>query len=134
LIVRPFFAFLTSLSMLHLMLVGGDLACASHGNHGGAVMAGMAMASAVHHASAGSMSGMPAVVLDVHGAVQSPLDCATPTQTRCCQAMSSCSVTTTVSSTEHLIASSVSSTGRPAHASRMLVSVLTTPEPPPPKA
>lgn len=117
--------------MLHLVLVGGDLACASHGTSGGHAMAEMAAPGvASHHHDAGTAA---AVQHDRDGAHAAP-DCATPSQQRCCDAMSSCSVTTTVSPVQLAAMSTPSADATPLRAPTVLVSVLHAPEPPPPKA
>ena len=130
--MRTLVALLTTLSMLHLTVAVSDVACASH-ERGGHAMPGMAMTGASHAASSAKTMGAAAA----SGALESAgpaKDCATPTQTRCCEAMTSCAVFTMVSVVERLVATSVSTAGTTRLATAVLVSVLLAPEPPPPKA
>jgi hypothetical protein len=114
--------------MLHLMLVGSDLACASHGARSGRAMAGM---SAGAHMTMGDMDGHAGAA---HASAQPATDCTTPAQTRCCDAMSSCGVSTTLGAAPTLALAGLPEATTPRHLGSVLVSVRTAPEPPPPKA
>lgn len=120
--------------MLHLMLVGSDLACASHGASGGPAMAAMVMPDAPAHEGGAHATAAMTAMPDDHATAQAAQDCATPTQNRCCEAMSSCGVTTMVSAVRRPAVPVLSPDAAPLHASNPLVSVLQAPEPPPPKA
>jgi hypothetical protein len=115
--MRFLLALLTSVSMLHLSLVGGDLPCATHAS-GGA------------HASGGvhEMAGMP-----MHPDAPTD-DCATPIQPRCCDVMAGCSVTAALGVLTHASTATTPDVALPRTAAMQPASILTAPEPPPPKA
>ena len=131
--VHRLFALLTSLSMLHLMLVGSDLACATHSANGHGTMAMSARHATRSNVENASGDAVGEYIAD-HGSARPATDCATPTQTHCCEAMSSCGVTTTVTTREHLATRSTPASKTPQYEASTLVSVLTAPDPPPPKA
>jgi hypothetical protein len=114
--MRFLLALLTSVSMLHLSLVGGDLPCATHGSRG-------AHASSAAH----EMAGMP-----MHP--DAPTDCATPIQPRCCDVMTGCSVIATLGVPPHASTATTPDAALPRAAATQPASILTAPEPPPPKA
>jgi hypothetical protein len=115
--------------MLHLTLVGGDVACASHELIGHA-MPGMTRTS---HASATARSMATFAAPNRYAAAQPAKDCTTPTQSACCDAMGNCSVRTTVSAVERPVSERLLAVGTPRLPSVVLESVLMAPDPPPPK-
>jgi hypothetical protein len=110
--MRRLFSLLFIVATLHLLLAGSDPACASHGEHDGGTMAGMAMPGTPQPAS--------------HDTA--------PVPTRCCEALSSCSLVAAVSTSERPAARAGSIAPTPSDAPSVLASVSTAPEPPPPKA
>jgi hypothetical protein len=114
---RRCLALLSAITMIHLSVVAGDAACAEHGTMGR------------HDASAHAMAmGHPS------GARASTPPCDTPAQQRCCETMTSCSVTVAVARPVSLAteAPAAALVGRaPANTP---TSTRPAPEPPPPKA
>ena len=131
-LVRTFVTLLTTLSMLHLSLVGGDLACASHETAGRA-MPGMVMEGPSHEAASAMAMDAPAGS-PAQASAQPAKDCAAPSQGRCCEAMTSCGLSTTASVVERLVSESLPPVATPRLPTAVLESVLAAPEPPPPKA
>jgi hypothetical protein len=112
---------LVAILMAHFTVVGGDVNCARHGDRSGGP----------HHrgAHAGSATA--------HGVsapgVGSEQPCETPTQPECCRAMTSCSVSVAVTAIGHQRA--LQSRERVASAADDAPpSLITAPDPPPPKA
>ena len=130
--MRAFVALLTTLSTLHLALVGGDLACASHETAGRA-MPGMVMATTSQDAHSAEAMGSPRAA-HAHASAEPTKECATPSQARCCEAMTSCSVSTNLSVVERPLPETIPAAATPSLPSAVLESVLMAPEPPPPKA
>ena len=122
-------ALLTSVTMLHLSVVTGDVACASHG------MASDHAARATHAMPAHDHA-MRAVVRGAHeGAVSDAPPCETPVQLHCCEALMGCDVTGVAAVARELYAT------RFVPGARILTSLhdapasfASPPEPPPPKA
>jgi hypothetical protein len=140
---RRLFALFTSVTMLHLTVVSGDAACATHGatgHHtaktGGEEMAGHAMpmdGNAMPMARALEASTISAAPV----AKSDATPCEVPTQQHCCDALvaGGCSVDSAVTSSHQTLATAVS----PATRIRVAVddapaSFAPAPEPPPPKA
>jgi hypothetical protein len=120
--------------MLHLILVGGNLACASHGVAGHDAMPGMEGTRPSHQgAEQGNVDRGAARHAD-RGTAQPPSDCATSTQSHCCDAMWSCGVTTTVSARVQFLVPTISAAATPSYVASASLSVSATPDPPPPKA
>ena len=117
--------------MLHLTLVGGDVACSSHAMGSAGSMGGMSMAASTTAHVATHRSGAS---MGKELAARPATDCALPVSAPCCDAMSSCTVATTLSVIERSVAPTAAASEIPSLASTVLESVLTTPEPPPPKA
>ena len=130
--MRRLFAMLTTLSMLHLSLVAGDLACATH-HADGAPMEGMVSAEGLH-GDASMNSAMTASASHGHDAAQPAPKCSTPVRPDCCEATTSCSVVTTVASVERAMSPDMPAAATPELPSAVLESVLTAPDTPPPKA
>lgn len=130
--MRSLVALLTTISMFHLTLVGADLACASHPMSTSEAMAGMgddagAAQHGIHASMAAAASDVDASAVDANG-------CTTPVQPRCCDGMSSCSVTTAVTAAVRLISHAPPCGSVIRHISAEPASVRAAPEPPPPKA
>jgi hypothetical protein len=122
--MRVLVALLMSISMLHLSLVGGDLACATHGSSGA-------------HASSGAheMAGMPMHADAAEAAApDAPADCATPIQPGCCDVMVGCSVIATLDVVPPGAMEADPTAAVPQRAAIRPASILPAPEPPPPKA
>ena len=131
--MRNLVAVLTMISMLHLTLVCADLACASHSMATSEAMVGMGdVAGAAHHDS--GMQNVVAAISTTGPNVAGAADCTTPVQPRCCEAMSSCSVTTTVSAAMRLVSYCAPSGVLLGDTATEPTSFRSPPEPPPPKA
>jgi hypothetical protein len=130
--VHRLLALLTTLSTLHLMLVGGDIACAGQGSGPNASMTAMsATASSPGHVANGHEAG---VAERSSASTESTNECATPTHIHCCVAMSDCSISATADVIERSGSVDVFRATPPEHANAMLASVPMPPEPPPPRA
>jgi hypothetical protein len=121
--VRRLFAAVTSLSMLHLSFVGGDLACAGRGGHQQSSVAdahqGMPQHDgAMHHASGGKETS----------------DCPTPDQGHCCDILAACGLNFDVGRGIEGIPMMSSRVDLPRSKASALISRSRGPEPPPPKA
>ena len=102
---RRLFALLASAALLHLTVVTGDAACATHGamEHRGATAVHAAtdahanISTDVHAASHSDMhaAGRPGArqgaIAPAHAVSEAP-PCETPVQPRCCEAQAGCSV------------------------------------------
>lgn len=121
---RRFAGILVALLMLHLGVAGADFGCSRHGDHTAKVH-GQATG---HHHGHGHRATTHA---EEAPASQQP--CETPTQPACCRAMMSCAITLAFK------AGSVYDSAPPTHerirsgASRLPLSLITSPEPPPPR-
>jgi hypothetical protein len=120
--MRRFFAAATCLAMLHLSLVGGDLACATHGVHrvASATREDTAMPDhdAMHHASGDRQSS----------------DCPTPSLPHCCDALAACGPAIALGSGVTDMPTVSAPFGLPHAIASPLISRSRGPEPPPPKA
>jgi hypothetical protein len=136
---RRLLALLTSAAMLHLSVVAGDAACATHGANGN--HAAMASDAAEHEMWMDGHLMPTATGAEVSVASAAPVarsgtpPCEIPAQQHCCEALAGCSVDSAVTSAQQRLASTVSP------ASRIRVALLdapasfaSAPEPPPPKA
>ena len=136
-------ALLSSVTMLHLTVGAADAACAGNGLKGHAAAGHAAAAGHLvheHHAeplTSGMLAPMSghAAHLDVVAATRiSGSTGGSPAQSRCCESMTSCSVTGNVAQRVAVVATlpaaSVALTARTDGAS----SAPRAPEPPPPKA
>jgi hypothetical protein len=137
---RRFVALLLSLTMLHLSVVAGDAACATHD-------AGAQHASRADHAARGEQVVLAhghVMIPDVgHQAAMSTArdpgsrmpPCDVPAQQHCCDALVGCSVASAVASAPQ---SPAPRTSRSARVGVALddepTSLAAAPEPPPPKA
>ena len=116
---RRLFALLTSVTMLHLRVVAGDTACATHGIDG-------------HHGA--SSQAVPAHAMPMGGKAGTP-PCDLPTQQHCCEALVGCGVDSAVTVAHEGFVAGASASGRiliVPHAAP--ASFASAPEPPPPKA
>lgn len=130
--LRRILALLTSVTMLHLSVVAGDAACASHGTNGdhGAVSA---------HAMPMDGHAMPmAGATEHHDAVMATSDappCETPVQEHCCDAVVGCGGAGLLAAAEHPFAVTAPRAPRIREALHDApASFASAPEPPPPKA
>jgi hypothetical protein len=130
--LRRFFALLTSITLLHLSVVSGDAACATHGTNGEtSMMSGHEMPTDGHPMPmpAATQAGGAAVVTS-----DAP-PCETPVALHCCDAVAGCGPTGIIARSLNAVALE-----RPlaARISRLLddapASFASAPEPPPPKA
>jgi hypothetical protein len=141
--LRRLFALLTSVTMLHLTVVAGDAACATHGasGHHAAMARGGGTADHLMPMDGQAMptaTGAGASVASTAPVAKSGAPpCEVPTQQHCCDALvaGGCSVDSGVISAHDALASAVS----PAARIRVAVddapaSFAPAPEPPPPKA
>jgi hypothetical protein len=130
--MRLLVAVLTSVSMLHLTLVGSSLACSS--GRADSAQGVMAMTDAPSHAEhAVSASPMGVSTGEHADRAQQNDERQAPAQQRCCESMSSCGLTTVAA--EPGLPIPPARTARAAEqADDMLASVGVAPEPPPPKA
>jgi hypothetical protein len=137
---RRLFALLTSVTMLHLSVVAGDPACATHraNGHHAASSNGMAMAE---HAMPVDGHVMPMAAATEEQPSAAPVSdsdtspCEIPAQRHCCEALIGCSVATAVTSAHQALATIV----LPVERIRVALhdapaSFASAPEPPPPKA
>ena len=138
---RRLFALMTSAAMLHLTVVAGDAACATHGVdvHQGAsskaapvVAHAMPMDGRVMSAATGAPASTAS---DAPAAKAATPPCEVPTQQACCEALVGCSLDSAVTGAYEGFVASVSASAR------ILVdrhdapaSFASAPEPPPPKA
>lgn len=122
--MRRLTGLLTSLLLLHLILVGTDLTCARHGVRGGEQVAQLDASSHVsHHAAAPSESTS-----------DDDSSCEVPTLPACCDALASCGVSIAADSpaaTDDLLHLAAGILGAPDDAPG---SWTLEPDPPPPKA
>ena len=118
--LRRIASMLTMLVMLHLALVGGDAACAEHGEH--RAMARMSEAAA-HDAAASHEAH--------HASDRAP--CEAPATAHCCDALASCAMVALGAPVGTSVSIVVGAVAPPA-ASRALLSRASGPEPPPPRA
>lgn len=129
---RRIVAFITGLLVLHLSVVGADLACAQHaqhaGDHGGVgpSVDGMHVMNAVTSGNA-SMDDRSTAT----GASDMP--CKTPVSSDCCRAMTSCGVGYIAARGTATRVAAVAAVITPA-SERKPGRTLGAPEPPPPKA
>ena len=138
--LRRLLALLTSATMLHLSVVAGDSACATHGA-GGHHAASAVVGESTDHAAAMDGHVMPTVAVasvpkvNATPAATSAPPCEVPTQQHCCEAQVGCSVTGAVVSAHQVLASAVPSAPRIREALHDApASFAPAPEPPPPKA
>ena len=127
--MRRLLALLVNLAMLHLLLLGGDFACASHGPMSGEAMAGMGSHSVAMEGMA-HQAASPAATTGVQGATH----CDTPVQQRCCETASGCSLSVTVAAAERATGYDAPRGTTPVLARADHQSVRVAPEPPPPRA
>jgi hypothetical protein len=138
---RRLFALLTSAAMLHLTVVAGDAACATHESDAAPGASASDAAAPSHEMSMGGhvMSSPAAApgstVSDGPAAKSGTPPCEIPTQQHCCDALVGCSVDGVVTHAHDGLG-----TNEPSSA-RILValhdapaSFASAPEPPPPKA
>jgi hypothetical protein len=139
--LRRLFALFTSVAMLHLVVVGGDAVCLTHGAEGhhaatssGGTVAERAMETDGHvmamveAAEAPVASAAPVAKADVP-------PCEIPAQQHCCEALVGCSVAGAVTSERQVLPSSMVSAPRISEAAHDApASFASAPEPPPPKA
>lgn len=99
-----------------------------------AMPSGDMMTGGAHMAMAAAATHPP----DAHAApahdAYGPAECATPVQTGCCDAMSSCGVTIAVGAAMHLDDAEVVLPPARAEPATLLAALTPAPEPPPPKA
>ena len=129
--LRRFAGLLTSALMMHLDTAAGGAACVTHS---GRAHASSASGTATHSAASTRMAGMTGMA---RGAAQQdqPGDapCQAPSQTKCCQAMASCSAVF-VGNGAGSAAPPLESTAVVGAAIDAPHSVIAAPDPPPPKA
>jgi hypothetical protein len=128
---RRLVALLTAVTMLHLSVVAGDAACASHGtgtrDEHAMSMDGDAMGAAMG-VETSAVGAMPTSHADVP-------PCETPVQRHCCDALVGCSVASAVAGDRHGVDSTVVRAARISEALHDAPASFTSaPEPPPPKA
>jgi hypothetical protein len=140
-IVRQLVALLTSVTMLHLSVVAGDAACATHGTDGHPM-------TGTHDARTGGhsmpmqghlMTAQPITTgaLAATGQASQPdtAPCAIPAQQDCCRAQLGCRAASAVASTRQQLASTPACSTRIDEAlGDAPASFASAPEPPPPKA
>jgi hypothetical protein len=137
---RRLVALLTSLAMLHLAVVSGDAACATHGAHdhpagraGSARATGHAMPMNEHAMPMGE--GVDARVQSAAVAASDAHPCEIPSQQRCCEAMVGCSVDSAAGAGPHVLVAGLSPATRiRVGRDDVPASFASAPEPPPPKA
>lgn len=139
-IVRRLIALLTSVTMLHLSMVAGDSACATHGANGHHA-ARTTDAAATEHtmpmdghvmpvgaASAPMVSALPTAATDT-------APCEVPVQQHCCEAQVACSAANAVASVRQDLATAIPHVARIRDTRHDApASYASAPEPPPPKA
>jgi hypothetical protein len=138
---RRLFALLTSAAMLHLTMVAGDDACATHGV-GASAQATASDATAPRHEMPMAGEGMSAApsagrstLSEGPAANSATPPCEVPTQQHCCAALVGCSVDSAVTHAhESFGATASSSAGIAAGRDDAPTSFASAPEPPPPKA
>ena len=117
---RRLVSFLLTLFTFHLMLVGPDNVCATHGRS----------------SDAAAMPGMPmergSPDADMHHG-ESRVPCDTPSSAHCCDAFASCAITVALDAPEQLVSDASLALTVPASADDPLLSRALGPEPPPPK-
>ena len=133
--VRRLLALLTSVAMLHLWLVAGDVACALHGAGGHHAALRDAGAAAEHEMPMTAHAVDTSGGAEVSTAKSAAPPCDTPVQPRCCEAVASCGVAGTIVSRTRF------AEPRPSASPEVLAldddapaSYQPPPEPPPPKA
>ena len=130
LFVHRLLALLTTLSTLHLMLVGGDVVCTGQGSMPDATMAAMSAPSLGHAANAHEA----ATAERTCASTESTNECATATHIHCCVAMSDCGVSATTAVIRRSGFVDPFRAAPPEHANAMFASAPIPPEPPPPRA
>ncbi|MEO8622253.1 MAG: hypothetical protein ABI625_14380 [bacterium] len=129
---RRVIALLMSVTLLHLSVVAGDAACATHG------AAGEMSAPSTHDMPMGGHA-MPAAgaaySLGSAAVTSPPAPCETPVATHCCDAVAGCGPVS-VAARSHSTVALAKPLGARIHASRhdAPASFASSPEPPPPKA
>jgi hypothetical protein len=136
--LRRLFALLTSAAMLHLTVVAGDAACATHGANamkaGDAAARGRGMPMSAHVMSA-TTDESGATVGEGSAARSGTPPCEVPTQPHCCDALVGCSVASAVTDAHEAVVATASSSARILAARHDApASFAPAPEPPPPKA
>ena len=138
---RRLFSLLTSAAMLHLTLVAGDAACATHGVDGHHAPSSQGAAVAAHAMPMdgrvmSSTTGAPdSTVSDAPMAKAGMPPCEVPTQQHCCEALVGCSMDSAVTGAHEGFVASVSASARILVARHdPPASFASAPEPPPPKA
>jgi hypothetical protein len=139
---RRLFALLTSATMLHLSVVAGDAACATHGANGHHQAPNASAAPVAEHSTAMHGHAMPAaphVAASVSSArpiVKSGAPpCEVPTQQRCCEGLVGCSVDSATAGGPEVATAAISPASRIRVAPvDVPASFAPAPEPPPPKA
>jgi hypothetical protein len=139
--LRRLFALLTSVTMLHLTVVSGDPACATHGageHHAGQASGAGAMPGAM------PMDGHAMPMAEVAGATVTSAatvatlgahPCEIPAQQHCCEALVGCSVDSAAAGEPLVLVAGLSPATRISAAPDDLpASFAPAPEPPPPKA
>lgn len=134
---RRLLALLTSAAMLHLSVVAGDAACATHGAGGHhAAEATVASPMSMHDhemATVDRASGSVSSVIPVARFGAPP--CEIPTQPQCCEAMVGCNMdSAAVEGPQMLRAAVVPAMQLWVAADDLHASFAPAPEPPPPKA
>lgn len=122
-LARRLSGLITGLLMLHLTFVGADFACADHGNRP-AQAREHTMGHHEHHVAAAH----------VEAAIATEHPCETPTQPECCHAMTSCAISAAFErGTRSDLVPLLRDVIEPA-LTRVPLSRITAPDPPPPKA
>ena len=117
--LRRFIAALTWLFMAHLTIVGSDFACAAHSGDAAAPSHTM-----MHHGHASTSS---------HDARADQAPCRTPAVPMCCQALTSCAATVSLTESHYAQHIARDGTAIPAALSEMPLSQIIAPDPPPPR-
>ena len=121
---RRLVGLITGISVLHLSLVGADLACATHVGPAAPGASDVHANQMLHPANATPRERSP----------QSPVPCDAPSRPDCCLASASCSVTLAVAGTVASPANAVLLAGAVVREVHVPLSRRVAPEPPPPKA
>jgi hypothetical protein len=131
---RRLLALLTSAAMLHLSVVAGDAACATHGTGGHHTTAARPTSMHDHEMATVDHAG-DSVPSATAAAKPGAPPCEVPSQQHCCDAQAGCSVDSAAASGPTALVAAIVPAGR-VHAAPddAPASFASAPEPPPPKA